>query len=50
MFRTKWRFFRALSASVGQASKLCGAGRRPKLGTSAAHPCGLSTYKQEWIN
>lgn len=45
MFRTKWRFFRALSASVGPASKLCGAGRRPKLGTSAAHPFGLSNFE-----
>lgn len=49
MFRTKWRFFRALSASVGQASKLRGAGRRPKLGASAVHPFGLSTSEQEWI-
>lgn len=49
MFRTKWRFFRALSASIGKTSKLCGAGRRPKLDTSAVRPFGLSTSEQEWI-
>lgn len=44
-------FFRALSASISQTRKrkLHGAGRRPKLGTSAAHPYGISTSEQEWI-
>lgn len=44
-------FFRALSASIGQTSKskLHGAGTRPKLGTSAAHPYGISTAEQQWI-
>lgn len=44
-------FFRALSASIGQTSKskLHGAGTRPKLGTSAAHPYGMSTAEQQRI-
>lgn len=36
-----------LLQSVKQAN--CGAGRRPKLDTSAVRPFGLSASEQEWI-